>query len=90
MAKKARGFIGYKSYMFKAKDPVIDELRTIMQSNGGLNYTTFRKINEAGGPTMTTMNSWFFGATMRPQSATIEAAGRAIGHKRVWVVMKGK
>jgi hypothetical protein len=36
------------------------------------------------------MHNWFFGTTRRPQSATLEAAGRALGYKRVWVKNNGK
>jgi hypothetical protein len=35
------------------------------------------------------MAAWFFGATKRPQNATLEAAGRALGMKRVWVTNNG-
>jgi hypothetical protein len=76
----------YKSYMFRSKDPVIDELRTLLQdSRGKLTKSTLRQIESDGGPTASCMNGWFFGKTRRPQSATLEAAGRALGFKRVWV-----
>jgi hypothetical protein len=88
MAKKVRGFI-YKSYSFRDKDPVIDELRTLIQdSYGKINHSVMSTIQQDGGPTVSCMSNWFFGTTKRPQSATIEAAGRAAGHKRVWQRMK--
>jgi hypothetical protein len=31
------------------------------------------------------MQGWFRGKTRRPQNATIEATGRALGFKRTWV-----
>lgn len=88
MAKRPRTVI-YKSYMFRDKDPVIDELRTYVQdTKGGLSYGTLNIIQKDGGPTASCMASWFFGETKRPQSATVEAAGRALGYKRVWQRMK--
>lgn len=81
-----RGIITYKSYMFRAKDPVIDELRTIaVDSFGKLNHKTFRAIHANGGPTPTCLSAWFFGDTKRPNSCSTEAAGRAMGMKRVWI-----
>ena len=86
----------YRAYLFKLKDPVIDEMRTIIQQehhkgNGRLDAALkkgMKEISENGGPTYTAMRSWFFGKTQRPQSATIEAAGRALGYKRVWQRMR--
>jgi hypothetical protein len=78
----------YKSYMFRTKDPVIDELRTIVQNETGdqrLRSKTLKVIESDGGPTVGCMQGWFRGKTKRPQSASLEAAGRAIGYKRVWV-----
>ena len=78
----------YRSYVFRDKDPVIDQLRTMAQraSKGHrLNYTTLRRIQDDGGPTVSCMAGWFFGTTKRPQNPTVEATGRALGKKRVWV-----
>lgn len=81
----------YKSYMFTNKDPVIDEMRTLMQTqygNGKIDAKAMQEVEDDGGPTATTMRNWFYGKTRRPQNASIEAAGRAIGMKRVWVKHK--
>jgi hypothetical protein len=78
----------YRSYMFKTKDPIIDELRTVIEkANGGERLTKkdLKHIEENGGPKKGTMVNWFFGATRRPQNATVEATGRASGYRRVWV-----
>jgi hypothetical protein len=40
--------------------------------------------SHSGGPTVSCMQGWFRGDTKRPQSASLEAAGRAVGFKRVW------
>ena len=83
----------YRSYMFTNKDPVIDEMRTLLQDqygSGKLTHKSLKNVEEAGGPTPTTIQNWLYGDTKRPQNASIEAAGRAIGMKRVWVTNNGK
>jgi len=79
----------YKSYIFKTKDPAIDELRTVIEDHFGRRVTRkeMGQIEENGGPKRDTMVQWFYGATMRPQSATLEAAGRACGFRRQWIKM---
>jgi hypothetical protein len=81
----------YKSYMFRDKDPAIDELRTVIQranNQNRLDHKALAQITEEGGPTVSCMRAWFFGVTKRPTNATLEAAGRAIGYQRVWVKRK--
>jgi hypothetical protein len=77
----------YKSYLFRDKDPAIDEFRTIVQSADGGNRITrksLKAIETGGGPQVGTVANWFFGSVKRPQNATLEAAGRALGYHRVW------
>lgn len=80
----------YKSYMFRGKDPAIDALRTQLEDHFGrrVNRKNLKAVELDGGPTTSCMHEWFFGATKRPQNATLEAAGRAIGLERVWVKRK--
>lgn len=80
----------YRAYNFRAKDPVIDELRTIVEDHFGrrVNGGDLRNIAEGGGPTVGCMRGWFFGTVKRPTNPTIEAAGRSIGFERVWRKMK--
>lgn len=79
----------YKSYMFRGKDPAIDKLRTVIQDTGRkINRKTFREVESNGGPTVSCLSGWFTGATHRPQNATLEAAGRALGFERIWVKRK--
>jgi len=84
----------YKAYNFRNKDPVIDELRTIIQDTYGTgNKATAKAMSvvvAAGGPSETAMRGWFYGKTRRPQSASIEACGRALGMKRIWVRVNDK
>ena len=77
----------YKSYSFRRKDPAIDEARTMIEdaTGGRITHKTLRMIEEQGGPSVGCMAGWFFGKTMRPQNPTLEASGRALGMKRVWV-----
>ena len=77
----------YRAYNFRTKDPAIDEIRTVMQEHFGkrnLSGDDYREIEEQGGPSGSTVRHWFEGKTKRPQNATLEAAGRALGYKRVW------
>jgi hypothetical protein len=76
----------YRSYVFRNKDPVVDELRTIINDTfGSVSHKALKQIEADGGPTISAMDGWFKGNTKRPQSASVEAAGRAMGMKRVWV-----
>jgi hypothetical protein len=80
----------YKSYLFRTKDPVIDELRTLIEDSVGsrVKGKHLVKIERDGGPSASAMRGWFFGKVRRPQSAGVEATGRALGYKRVWERMK--
>lgn len=77
----------YQSYVFRDKDPAIDAIRTVMQDHFGkqnLAHEDYHDVEEKGGPTAGCIKSWFEGKTRRPQNATLEAAGRALGYHRVW------
>jgi hypothetical protein len=67
----------YKSYSFTDKDPIIDEVRTMVQDSGA-NYNW---IEEHSGVTAVTLRAWFDGPTRKPQAATINAVARALGYK---------
>jgi hypothetical protein len=73
----------YKAYFFRGADPAIAEVKSFV---GG---RTMKSIEKDGGPASSTMSNWFKGKTKRPQNATLEAAGRALGMKRVWVSNNG-
>jgi hypothetical protein len=80
----------YGAYLFRTKDPVIDELRTLIEDSHGerVNRKHLKAIEKDGGPSRGAMAGWFFGKTRRPQSPAIEAAGRALGYKRAWQKIK--
>lgn len=96
MAKKANGnghrgaLKLYKSYMFRDKDPAIDEFRALVERHFGRRVSghELAQITEDGGPSTSCMRNWFFGETRRPQNPTMEAAGRAMGYRRVWQRMR--
>lgn len=66
----------YKTYLFKDKDPVIDELRTIMQDSHASKYD----VAGASGVSVTCLTGWFGGPTRRPQHATVKAVAKALGY----------
>jgi hypothetical protein len=82
----------YKSYLFRDKDPAIDELRNLFEKHNlrgdRLTRKSLKEIETGGGPIVGTTSNWFFGSVKRPHSASLEAAGRAIGFKRVWRKME--
>ena len=69
----------YRAYFFRGADPAIAEVKSFVGNH------KLGQIEKDGGPASSTMSNWFNGKTKRPQNATLEAAGRALGMKRVWV-----
>jgi transcriptional regulator with XRE-family HTH domain len=67
----------YKSYSFIDKDPLIDEMRTIVQQHGA----SYKDIHEQSGVSASTLTAWFAGATRKPQAATVNAVARSMGWK---------
>src|SRR5512146_672134 len=65
----------YRSYVFIDKDPVIDVVRTVMQTTKARPATVARD----SGVSPTTLRNWFHGATRRPQFATVAAVANALG-----------
>lgn len=85
----------YKTYRFKDKDPMIDQLRTVLQGefpgsrkNGArINYSL---ASSHSGVSETTLRNWFEGETRRPQFASMCATARGAGHDLVLVPTAGK
>lgn len=71
------GSFTYKSYNFTEKDPIIDEIRTIVQQHGA----SYKDIHEQSGVSTGTLTNWFSGPTKKPQAATINAVLRSMGWK---------
>jgi hypothetical protein len=85
MARKKRGFIRYKSYLFSERDPIL-EVVTAARSLQRMKYKT---IHDNGGPTPATLRNWESGKTRRPQFCTIAAASRTLGKKGIMFGPKG-
>lgn len=66
----------HRSYLFKDKDPIIDQLRTLVQDEG----LTYSEVAEAAGITVQTLYNWFTGPTKRPQYATVMCVVRGMGY----------
>jgi DNA-binding phage protein len=77
----SKGLSLYKSYSFRDKDPVIDEMRTLVNDS----HKSYRDIHEASGVSVSTMYNWFEGTTKRPQYATVMAVVYALGYKAKFV-----
>jgi transcriptional regulator with XRE-family HTH domain len=67
----------YKSYNFTDKDPIIDFVRTLINSS----HFSLSKIAEDSGVSQNTINKWLYGETKKPQAASINAVLRALDHK---------
>lgn len=67
----------YKSYNFVDKDPMIDQVRTIVRDS----QMTYKDIAEGSGVTPQTIRNWLDGATKKPQAATFNAVLRTCGFK---------
>jgi predicted transcriptional regulator len=67
----------YKSYSFVDKDPMIDQVRTIIQDSG----KTYKHIAEDSGVNTGTIRKWLDGATKKPQAASLNAVLRSLGWK---------
>lgn len=73
--KNVHGFLTYKSYVFKEKDPVIDMMRTQVQDSG----KSYQNLSDASGVSKSSMQGWFHGKVRRPQFATCAAVMGALG-----------
>lgn len=67
----------YKSYNFVDKDPIIDQVRTVIADS----QMTYKAISEASSVTPMTIRNWLDGQTRKPQAATVNAVLRACGYK---------
>ena len=71
----------YASYSFKDKDPVIDEMRTMIQDS----ETSYAEVSRVSGVSVGTLHNWFNGATKRPQYATVMAVVHSLGFRAKFV-----
>ena len=76
---KKRGFITYKSYLFREKDPIIDCIRTA-RSDAHMSY---QELHEQSGVSISSLRNWEHGDVRKPQFATVMATINALGKKLV-------
>lgn len=71
-----------RTYLFKDKDPVVDQLRTALQDAGLFSKPMLKKLAIIANQSYTTYEALFFGETRRPQNATVEGLLGAAGLRR--------
>lgn len=72
----------YRTYRFLDKDPVIDELRTLVSGEGLMKKLDL--VHQISGVATTTLDNWFHGDTVSPQNRTIMAVATSLGFERSW------
>jgi hypothetical protein len=73
----------YRTYRFIDKDPVIDEIRTLVQDEGLIKKLEL--VHQLSGVATTTIDNWFNGETKSPQNRTIMAVVTSLGYKHSFV-----
>jgi hypothetical protein len=64
------------SYNFVDKDPIIDQMRTLIEDAG----VSWLFIERHSGVSRSCLRAWFKGKTRRPQHPTVKAVLRSIGY----------
>jgi transcriptional regulator with XRE-family HTH domain len=72
-----------RSYRFVDKDPVCDELRTLVEDRGLMSQ--LKRVAELSGLAPSTVNNLFNGETKKPQNRTVMGVASSIGYRREWV-----
>jgi hypothetical protein len=72
-----------RTYRFIDKDPVCDELRTLVEDRGLMEQ--LGRVAELAGVAPTTVQNLFNGETRRPQNRTVMGVATSIGYLRKWV-----
>lgn len=72
-----------RDYRFMDKDPVKDELQTVLQDVGLFSRQKLKQVAILANRAPATLDNLFFGSTKRPQNATIAAILEGIGYERV-------
>jgi hypothetical protein len=71
-----------RPYNFVDKDPVIDEVRTVVTDEGLIKR--LRIVADLASLSYSTIDGWFNGDTKRPQNASIMAVMLSLGYQRTW------
>ena len=72
----------FRTYRFIDKDPVIDELRTLLQDEGL--FDQLAKVAVLANLSYSTVYSLFHGETRRPHNSTASSIGTCAGYERGW------
>jgi transcriptional regulator with XRE-family HTH domain len=72
-----------RTYRFLDKDPVVDELRTLV-GDRGLDKQ-LGHLAELAGVARSTVHNLFNGETKKPQNRTVMGIATSIGYRREWV-----
>jgi len=72
-----------RTYRWRDKDPVCDELRTMLQDVGL--YNRLGHVAILSGRSLGTIKGIFHGETKRPQNNTIMSIATSAGFDRKWV-----
>jgi hypothetical protein len=62
-------------YRFVDKDPIVDIIAHKIDES----KLTLKEIHDRGGPVYATLHNWVYGATKRPNNATIQQLWQALG-----------
>lgn len=71
-----------RPYHFIDKDPVIDEVRTVIQDEGLIKKLGI--VADLSSLAYSTIDGWLNGDTKRPQNASIMAVMISLGYERRW------
>lgn len=72
-----------RKYRFIDKDPVCDELRTLVTDRGLIDELA--RVAELAGLAPSTVYNLFNGETKKPQNRTVMGIATSIGYRREWV-----
>lgn len=72
----------HRTYRFRDKDPVIDEIRTLIRDEGLIKRLNI--VSQLSGVATSTVDGWLFGDTISPQNRTLMAVTTSLGYKRTW------
>ena len=71
-----------RPYNFVDKDPVIDEMRTVVKDEGLIKRLGI--VADLSSLSRTTIDNWFNGDTKRPQHASVMAVMLSLGYQQTW------
>lgn len=77
-----------RTYRFIDKDPVKDELQTMLQDEGLFSKKNMGKLAALASLSKSTLDNLFFGDTRKPQNATVMALVTAVGYERKFVKVR--